>query len=424
MGLVRRTADGQGVEWWNPGTKRWCPAVYHDDIRDALLAAMDQQGSYKYPNAHGVGPQPNDRTAFHPDHQNWDSDRENWPPLLYQYKPTPADLSKQPPGYWYTPNGEIILDSGDDPLLNYTELPVAISSCEKPEFLLTYRRSNLTIRTKDLRARMPRYPKGNTGGTADQIRLGTLDMSMTRFRARAGMVSWVKKKGSDSIEAYMDSLLPKHCHESNSIKRFRNLHPYEIAEMHLKNVGQFPERSKGVKDLSIKKKTATIQKEEARVKKLRAKFIAKKGLQVTTQKDSSEEVTTSGDETSSVDTRGRPNKNDFLMREPNTEAHRRFNEILLAPTLDDFRARTGQEPPETDHFASYYEQWSVLQEAVHNLRQQIGWTGPADILLGAISISRAEVEWNVPADQEPELALEIYDLSDEIFGSWDPDADE
>ncbi|MCJ1405073.1 hypothetical protein MMC11_008299 [Xylographa trunciseda] len=274
VGTVRRLAVGGAVEWFDLERETWLPAVYHDDIRDSLIAQASALGAYRYP--HGVGTLPNDITAYKKEQRDWGADRAHWPPILYQYEPTKPAPRTPRPGRWTTAAGELILDIVNDPLLDFAELPHTISSCEKPAFLEAWFRSNSRIVMKDIRGRMLQDPKGDWDGGVDPIRTGTIGMRMTRLRETHGMISWRKKKGSDKIKAYLDSILPQKCKAANSIKNFRVLHPHEKFALHLGNVGQMPERGHiGTKDLSDQKKAAVNQQARAKYESLKAAFEAK-----------------------------------------------------------------------------------------------------------------------------------------------------
>ena len=82
-------------------------------------------------------------------------------------------------------------------------------------------------------------------------RVGTLSMRMKRFRWKAGCISWNPKVDSIALEAYMDMKLPETCKIAKSTKGFRSLYPHEIAEIHVINAGQCPNKARhGRKDFS------------------------------------------------------------------------------------------------------------------------------------------------------------------------------
>ena len=187
--------------------------------------------------------------------KNWGDRREHWPDVLYQYEALPRNYEgKKPPPWKY--EDRIVLDINRNPVLAFVEIPATISSKLEPCFLEAFTRLNQHILLKDIRARMPRDPTGQgrfeapSVSVKDPIRLGTLSMSMTRFRERSGMITWGSRAGSNAIKTYMDNLLPAECLARNSIKGFRNLYKHEIAEMHLSNTGAFPEKARKDRDRS------------------------------------------------------------------------------------------------------------------------------------------------------------------------------
>ena len=283
-------------------------AVYHDDIRDQLIQQNNSRGTYRklctfhlgknkklnmlLGFLHQAGYVYNDVTCFHPgkqvsypiqyvtltnhsiDQQDWGTKRANWPAVLKQYRPLVGDNLHTKPGMWVF-QGRVVLDINDNPVLAYTELPDTISSKIEAEYLIAFHRLNNHITMPDIRARMLQDPTGNNcASLTDPIRTGNLSMKMTRCRERTGMISWTKRAGSDEIKRYVDSILPKECLTANSIENFRDLHPHEVAEMHLALKGQHPERTRNAKDTSEAKKTRLRDAQLALVQKLKAKFEA------------------------------------------------------------------------------------------------------------------------------------------------------
>ncbi|MCJ1416080.1 hypothetical protein MMC32_002415 [Xylographa parallela] len=454
VGTVRHLVDGGPVEWYDPEREMWLAAVYHDDIRDSLIAQANAQGTYRYP--HGVGTLPNDITAYKKEQRDWGADRANWPAILYQYEPTKPTPRTPKAANWKTAAGELILDIVNDPLLDYPELPDTISSCEKPAFLEAWFRSNSRIVMKDIRARMPQDPKGNWDGGVDPIRSGTIGMRMTRFRETHGMISWRKKKGSEQIKAYMDSILPQACKDANSIEGFRVLHPHEKYALHLNNIGQMPERSHaGTKDLSDEKKAAVNQEARAKYESLKAAFEAKQatGTTAVEQNTSSpseseledilelEEADDSNTEDalqnlnldaqhendnwlSSLILRSQANVNDsnkqlrsseegpaaaaddsdtddegdFLGLDAEHQVHQDLLFQLLAPSRLQFATLTGRQPVSTTTTASYNDQWEELQVQLEEHWNAAESQGQVPDLIGLARLTRSEIRWNNPRE--------------------------
>ena len=280
--------------------------MYHDDVRDSLIAEAAGLGTYSmssmYPLEGGIeklivigyerarGSLYNDITSFHPDQRDWSVDRAEWPSILHQFKPTKIDLRKRRLPTWMTRDGRVILDINDDPVLDYNEIPTTVSSKLEAPLMEAICRSNMNIHIKDIRARMLRDPKGGWNGSGrDPVRNGNLSMSMTRFRAKAGLLSWGKRDGSQALQEYMEKILPQACKDANSTKNFRDLHPHEMAEMRLQNVGRFPERSRMHQDHSETRKEEVKQEAIARIERLKQRFQVENNGMTSTGHDATEE---------------------------------------------------------------------------------------------------------------------------------------
>ena len=224
-------------------------AVYHNDYRQVWITEYDAD-LYTYGRA--KGPMANDITCFYGPHQNWGPTRENWPDIIFQYK---ADTEKPKndgtPAWLYTDEGWLVLDYRSVPVLAFN-MPLTISSVCEDWLLEAIMRDNYHdhIGVQDIQARMPGTLSANG---SEPNRTGTISMRMTRFRKIAGCLSWAPKVGSESIENYLASILPEECKQANSTRGFRNLWPYERAEIELQNIGQFPNKARpGRKDFSEK----------------------------------------------------------------------------------------------------------------------------------------------------------------------------
>ena len=183
-----------------------------------------------------------------PGQAEWGEDRNNRPEILFQYEPTRHNKGMKAPKMIY--QGHLVLDYFDNPVVNYVEIPLTCSSLMEGWLQEAIVRLNPAITGRDFLARMLK----------DKVNVNALSMRRTRFREKAGCISWTKRAGSDNVKRYMDLILPTVCLDNNSTRAFRDLHRHEIAEMHFGNVGQFPERSR----LPDRKTASTEQQLEAR----------------------------------------------------------------------------------------------------------------------------------------------------------------
>ena len=266
--------------------------MYHDQIRDQLIANANAFGTYSKLYHHTMQRHPkliqtefkqprgkfhaNDVTAYWPDGKEWGTSRSNWPDIIFQYLRTEENTApRSKPGFWTTKAGLLILDVKNSPLLNFN-IPVAISSKVDSSWMEAWLRLDNALCIGDIRARMPRYPDGKVlPDGKDPLRQGSLSMRMTRFRNKAGCISWGPRAGSEAMKTYLDRLLPQACKDANSTRAFRDLRDYEVAEMKLINVTKFPHKARGGKAAAETTKTrhaAAYQKAQENYRRLKTTF--------------------------------------------------------------------------------------------------------------------------------------------------------
>ncbi|MCJ1264526.1 hypothetical protein MMC22_004398 [Lobaria immixta] len=218
----------------------WVPAIYHDDIR-AQLIAEGPQGTYNVPRKQGKGI--NDVTSFHPAYKTNGPGRENRHKILFRYERKDYPVPSYAPEIM-TYRGQVVLDPYNDPVLQWNEIPLVLSSKYEGYDMEVVRRLNPNIGFRDFRARMPRVIiKGQN--RMDSWGLSTLSMRNTRFRLASCCLAWVDRAGSDMLKAYLDTLLPKECRDKNSTEDFRDLTRVEVDLAKLANKGKFLKRARG-----------------------------------------------------------------------------------------------------------------------------------------------------------------------------------
>lgn len=155
-GIVQNDAvRGLLVQTGDP--PEWREAVYHNDIRDELLAIASNNGrdQYDYPRERGMDW--NDQTAFLAEHRHWRSEPEHWH-LITDDILNRVDRAKYPrPKYPIVPmmhNGRIVLDKENYPVRVFHQLPLTLSSQMEGWLLEAITRLDLRIEKTDIRARM------------------------------------------------------------------------------------------------------------------------------------------------------------------------------------------------------------------------------------------------------------------------------
>ncbi|KAL9120533.1 MAG: hypothetical protein Q9187_002908, partial [Circinaria calcarea] len=191
------------------------PAVYHNDIREELLAAANKIGTYKFKRSRDT--LEHDVTAFHQD----------------QYKKGPTDKLTYEAGIWCDSHGRVILDLDGTPVRNYMNIPVVLSSQLEGCYMEAMMRQHPKIKLQDFVARMPK----------DQAKRNALSARMRMYRVEACCISWKQKEGSQNINAYIDNLLPAQYIKTNYTECFRDLTNLEVEEIRTVNDGSYMERA-------------------------------------------------------------------------------------------------------------------------------------------------------------------------------------
>ncbi|KAI4085833.1 MAG: hypothetical protein LQ344_008093 [Seirophora lacunosa] len=242
IGQVRTVGEGDDatLEWFHPGEQQWIPAVYHMEVRDALIEAASVLGEYRHPMMGGkYGDY--DVTAYHPLFKHNGPDRVDWPEILFKYLPSRSDMMSIKPDYWYLHDGRVVIDLNDDAMFDYPEMPVTLARNADPWLLLTLMRMNNTISLQDIRGRM--FGNKNPSRT-DPLGRNRISMNMQRFRKFACCLTWNTIRATDTQREYLDKKLPRRCHRLNSTKSYRMLESWEVAELDTKDAGKFLRRTR------------------------------------------------------------------------------------------------------------------------------------------------------------------------------------
>ena len=140
-------------------------------------------------------------------------------------------------------NGKIVVDKKTKlPLRDFPNIPKCLSSREEGWFFEALMRQDSRIIHEDLVERMPlsiRRPD-----------IKSISMRRSRFRWKAGCKSWVSRSATDSINRYLDNLVPRVFQDANCTRGWRDLTDREVEEMKAPSKGKYPERSRKSKDLS------------------------------------------------------------------------------------------------------------------------------------------------------------------------------
>ena len=265
------------------------PAIYHSEIRGALILAASHNGSYgdEYLPLRSLpalividftreaGDEANDVTSFFPPQKNWGLARPDRPSIVFEYKrgnrkdPTYPDNAIP---LWFH-EGRLVIDIDNHAVRRFQNIPDALSSKLEGCFMEAMGREDSRILHKDFRARMPRtILKGNKHVPAPTPNV--LSQRRRRFREKAACISWNNRAGTETRNSYIENLLPAACKALNSTEDFRDLFDYELAELQNKNLGKFSERAGQRKGTTTETRQANQQKQRHKAKELRSKHDA------------------------------------------------------------------------------------------------------------------------------------------------------
>lgn len=185
-----------------------------------------------------MGVQDNDVTSYLPEHREYGAQRNRRPDLLFQYKMMKEQMSDYIAPIWIYKD-RVVLDPEDHPVLDWPEVPATFSSKIEGWLQEFISRKYFQFALKDFVARMIPGP----------INHGTICMRRTRFRLKAGCLSWKTRQGNEEGEVFLDSLLPESCKLANSTKAFRDLSGPEMRRMQL--------AARGYREKQAKRRTLT-----------------------------------------------------------------------------------------------------------------------------------------------------------------------
>ncbi|MCJ1257952.1 hypothetical protein MMC24_005780 [Lignoscripta atroalba] len=379
------------LQWLDADSGEWKPAIYHEEIRVQLIARVNVFGTYRFERA--ARTLPNDVTCFHPGQAEWGEDRNNRPEILFQYEPTRHNKGMKAPKMIY--QGHLVLDYFDNPVVNYVEIPLTCSSLMEGWLQEAIVRLNPAITGRDFLARMLK----------DKVNVNALSMRRTRFREKAGCISWTKRAGSDNVKRYMDLILPT--------REFQ---------------GAISEESNDEEELGVEK---TVENEIPPANAFNSEVVEKSGeleepaigelsdtglklpssiIDLPLQNNSiveAEEVET-GEQEEEIDSEI------MLYFRPITNSHRQLNYHLLEPTRREYLALLQMDPPSTDPDANYLAQYNFLQislESEWGRRLYVGDVVPP--LTRVNGITASGVVWNTA--YAVYLAVDISGFLQDLF---------
>ena len=240
-----------------PGFREFLPAVYHADIRRQLIDEASEGGRYRYPHRRCKGTEKTNVTAYLHANHNWTEDREHRPEVCFQFELRAWPTPDYEPEVWVR-DGLYVIDVHNRRMRLWRNLPLTISSEECGGFLEAWRREDSRIGLEDMMARMPKeFLKGTR--RRELYGISTINMRMNRFRVNACIKSWNERIGTQTIDSYLEFLLPPNCRARNSTRGFRDLTKAEALIAWSLNKGTRQALSSEVTDRDRQRRKTSIE---------------------------------------------------------------------------------------------------------------------------------------------------------------------
>lgn len=256
------------MEYQEINDSTWKSAIYHEELRDKLIAEASLLGEYgqlppnvlsveillifsDHPRERGIAA--NDVTSFLPSQKAWGPDRDlHWPNIkdniLHRFERKGYPIPDYTPEVWYY-EGKVVLDSDNHAILNYEVLPATLSSELSGRDMEAMKRLDLRIGRKDFRARMPSTiftkDKNKPQFTKPLHTLSAIGMRTTRFRKENGLISWTEREGGGNIRQYLLKRMPLANIEANSTHWMSIPSLFEQEDSRSSNRGQHLKRAGG-----------------------------------------------------------------------------------------------------------------------------------------------------------------------------------
>ena len=223
-----------------------------------------------FPDPKGLGQ--HDETSYEPSQKAWGPDRANRPALLTRFDPPNTSrkdrrLSQRPD--WLRYRGMVVLDCNEQPLYDWPNLPLTLSSETKgwkleALFRLFFSRYRC-FQLEDILARMPKAKVLKDGGTKNLGRTTNfISMRMGRFRETAGLVSWNSHR-ADGKDEMIRQIRVEQGMSDNSTENLPDFNPLDIARIRKPGLNKHLQNAR--KNITQEKRESRQVKEEAKLEK-------------------------------------------------------------------------------------------------------------------------------------------------------------
>ena len=200
-----------------------------------------------HPRAHGW--RPLDVTAFLETQRDWDLERDNgWIgiEILYEFHKLDVQMPKYPVEWMYD-EGRVVLDLNNNPVRDFRDIPLTLSSEVEGGLLTLIRRLDDRIAWPDLWARLSVHPSQSSdqqsltsdspekGQKGSILSVPTLTERSRQWSLKNCVPAWKKRLGSEKITDYFWSRMSPAARDANSTRELSKLSREEMAEVESMN---------------------------------------------------------------------------------------------------------------------------------------------------------------------------------------------
>lgn len=327
-----------------------------------------------------IGSDPMDTTAVESTQIHWDmGNRTHWPTNITLWnRPTP----------WVNPTyeigimkyeGRVVLDYAGNPIRNF-RIPLTVSSKVEGLRIESWMRSDERLTLGDIEARV--WTKtGSNGGKVPVYDKRALSKRASNARTRAGLISWVRKRGRQQQTDFMNDFRTKEQKDRN-LASDKDLTPeqqakYSLMGLNQNKISQAPTRNARIE--KIKRTAAGTGGAVAGPSSGAANAGPSVPVAAASEDDDSATDDTDSDEAvqetqirdqaSEDDTDDEGSISSSLLDpldsrhdQPMTRQEVAWLRDALGNTVEEFFFLTEQEPQLTNPGDNYFSQWAMLQE--------------------------------------------------------------
>ena len=328
-----------------------------------------------------------DVTAPYPTQITWDlGDRSQWPNILTLWQPPEP---RNNPTYQFGVmryKGHVVLDTSGSPIRDF-RIPLTISSRVEGLRIEAWMRADNRLTLGDIVSRM--WTKdGLGGGKVPSFDRRALSKRASLARCKAGIISWLSKKGRDEHTLFMDSLrTPQQRANNKAIDRDLTLdekQTYARLGVDENKPSNAPTRnimgasgeddtvagsSSGAANAGPADPAAAASSEDDDI------MIVDSGNDAADSEGPAQEQVSgndSDDEGSLASSLVDPF--DSRHEEPTNSQERALLRRALEITVEQFEFITGQQPEQTNPNDNYFSQWGMLQGQLSSLWTAMGNT--------------------------------------------------